>query len=53
MTLDPKLEKAPRGLGRRKKEQKLFVKGIYSNDGKATVYLADAMVMFKGRRGNR
>jgi lysozyme len=29
-------------MGRRKKEQKLFAEGTYSNGGKATVYPADA-----------
>lgn len=35
-------KKPPEVMGRRKKEQKLFAEGTYSNGGKATVYPADA-----------
>jgi lysozyme len=46
-------KKPPEIMGRRKKEQKLFAEGAYSNGGKATVYPADAMGKVMWSKGKR
>lgn len=38
-------------IGRRKKEQKLFAEGAFSNSGKATVYPADAQGKVQWKKG--
>ena len=44
-------KKPPEVMGRRKKEQKLFAQGVYSNGGKATVYPADANGKVQWKKG--
>jgi lysozyme len=46
-------KKPPEIMGRRKKEQKLFAEGAYSNGGKATVYPADAKRKVMWSKGKR
>ena len=46
-------KKPPEIMGRRKKEQKLFAEGAYSNGGKATVYPADAKGKVMWSKGKR
>jgi len=46
-------KKPPEIMGRRKKEQKLFAEGTYSNGGKATVYPADAKGKVMWSKGKR
>jgi lysozyme len=44
-------KKPPEVMGRRKKEQKLFAEGAYSNGGRATVYPADANGKVQWKKG--
>jgi lysozyme len=46
-------KKPPEIMGRRKKEQKLFAEGAYSNGGKATVYPAGAKGKVMWSKGKR
>lgn len=45
--------KPPEIIERRKKEQKLFMEGVYSNDGKISVYPADKRGRVNWSRGKR
>lgn len=44
-------KKPPEILGRRRKEQALFAKGVYAGGGKATVYPADAAGRVQWKKG--
>jgi lysozyme len=46
-------KKPPSIIGRRKKEQKLFAEGTYSNGGMATVYPATAAGKVKWSKGKQ
>jgi len=46
-------KKPPEIIPRRKKEQKLFAEGIYSNGGKATIFPANASGKLNFKKGTQ